>query len=180
MISAFEISPDKVEFIRSWLSPVFLLAILGVVSRHYAMLRKADTADKALVVQADGDALKAFADEVKALRDEQRRDRVAQREEIEQIKENHRVDMEEMRRRNTECDEDRDHLREKVSALRDYAASLYRVILQNSASKALALGDLSPEVRAAAERVDALFKKDPPSNGNPSRPNRRRAPAPRS
>jgi hypothetical protein len=142
------ISPADIEVVRSWASPVALLAILGVVSRHYAVIRRANTADKEAELKGEGSLRDAYAAAVRGFR-----------EEVGALKEQQRTEMDEMRRRNEECDKDRDVLRDKVSALRDYADGLYRVILQNSASGVLALGNFpSPEIRAAAERVDALFR----------------------
>jgi predicted nucleic acid-binding Zn-ribbon protein len=141
---------DSLEAIRPWLSPVMLLAILGVVTRHYATVRRANTADRAIDVDAEGSLRDAYAAAVRGFR-----------EEVAALKEDHRRDMEEMSRRNRECDDDRELLRDRITALRAYADGLYRVILQNSASGVIALGDFpSEEIQRAAERVDQLFKRE--------------------
>jgi hypothetical protein len=145
------ISAADLELVRGWLSPAILFAIFVAVTRHYATVRTSNTADRKLDHEAEASLRDDYAEAVKGFR-----------EEVAALKEDHRKDMAEMRQRNEECDKDRDHLREKVSALRAYADGLYRVILQNSASKVLELGDFpSPEIKRAAERVDRLFKERP-------------------
>ena len=157
---------DVAELIRPWLTPVVLVAILGVVTRHYATVRRANTADRALEAGSDAEALKAFAKEVADLRDERRKDNTAHREEIEAIKDSHRKDLGELEKRNEACDRDRADLREKVEALRDLVAGYGRVIIQASADHVIALGDIpSEEVRRATARVEELFARPTPPGG---------------
>lgn len=142
---------NSLEAIRPWLSPVVLLAILGVVTRNYQALRKANTADKALDVAAEETARDAYASAVRGFR-----------EEVRALKKEHGSDREEWERRHNECERARDEFKERVEALRDLVGGLNRVILQNSAAGVLVIegtpdGYASEEVRRAAQRVDRLF-----------------------
>jgi chromosome condensin MukBEF ATPase and DNA-binding subunit MukB len=135
--------------------------------KFYVDRRKLNLADRKLKVESGALERDAYSQEVRLLRDELRTERAAQRAEVEQLKKSHREDMEEMSRRNEECDRDREALRDKVEALREYADGLYRVILQNSAAGVLQLGDFpTEEIKRAAERVDSLFREA--KRGNPS------------
>lgn len=160
------IDPHIIEQVRLWSIPGILLGILGIASRHYLLSRKASLEDRRLTVEAEAGirddyavAVRGFREEISALKEEHRN-------EFAKLKESHRLDMDEMRHRHAECDTDREKLREKVSALRDYASGLYRIILQNSASGVLALGDMPDHIKDAAARVDRLFKGDSSSGSS--------------
>lgn len=158
------------ESVRPWLTFGGVVGIIAILAKLYIGKRGADTAEKKVDAEVAAELRDDYAKEVAALRDERRRDNDSHRKEIESLKDSHRKDMQDMERRNLECDKDRDQLRDKVDALRDYADGLYRVILQNSAAGVIALGDFpSDEIRRAAEKVDSLFKPKGKDNGKPSR-----------
>lgn len=148
------------EIVRVWTTPVALVATFGVVSRHYAVIRRANTADRGLTLEGETKALQLYADEVKALRVELRESGTAHRKEVSAIRETHRKDLEYMEERNAECDKDREDLKEKVEALRDVVRGYGRVIVNASAQGVVSLGDYpSEEIQRATQRVDALFSK---------------------
>ena len=164
------ISPATVEQIRQWGTTIGVVTGLGLIVRLYLGKRHADVTDRRARSEAETEIRDDAIQELRNLREEVRLLRKSHREEIEDIKDGHRKDVEAFDARHRKCEEEREQLREKLTALRAYADGLYRIILQNSAAGVLSLGDLSAsdDVKRAAEAVDALFKRDL-ADGNPSR-----------
>lgn len=105
-----------------------------------------------------------YAKEVAALRGQMASQSKRHSDELDKLRKQHKDERAEDTERHDKCLADRDVLRAKVDALRDYVAALNRTIVSYSARTAIALGDEpSEDVRAAALRVEELFKILPPA-----------------
>ncbi len=155
------------------LSWTTLVGIFSLLLRAQILNRRAANEERKVEVDAEKGIRDHYADEVSQLRATVIRQGERHRDEMIAADKHWREAVQAAEERHEECQKSRDELRKafllagdesrsQIEALRDLVAGLQRVILQNSAAGVLSLGDsASPEVRAAAERVDALFPRKP-------------------
>jgi flagellar motility protein MotE (MotC chaperone) len=169
-----------VEVVRQWITPVSLMTILGFVVRWQLGLRKlrieakqVDVNAEQVTQTAEADIRDHYADEVRQLREQLNGQGERHRQSIASIEARYQEALTNSERKHEECARDRDHLRDKVQALKDLVAGLRRIITQTSASQAIRLSsdpaseiEIPDDIREAAERVDRLFALPSPGPQN--------------
>lgn len=154
------------EVVRQWSIPGLLAAILAIVLRYRLGARKLEIDAQAVDVSAlevrqaeEANIRDHYAEEVRQLRERIDSQAERHRRERDEDEVRHRLALAAADQAHKDCVEAREDLRDKVSALKDQVAALIRIILQNQVSGALRLDpeNLPPEIREAAQRVDAIF-----------------------
>lgn len=161
-----------------------LLGIFGLMLRTWIANRKLDLETRVLDATTDTEARKILLSEVLSLREALVKQSERHRAEIGEVEDRsntraheaegrYKARAEEAEARHAECVESRDSIREelrvKVDALRDLVSGLRRIITQASALHAIEISEnLSEDVKAAAERVDRIFREGRYSHGNSS------------
>lgn len=152
---------NVLETARPWLAPGFLLGIFGLLLRQQVQNRRIGVDEKRVRLDDDKDIRDHYADEVRQLRDQVVKQGERHRAVLREVDKDYKASLTAAESRHDECVQQRDELRDQVRALKDLVDGLQRVILQNSASGVIALGDaVHPDVRAAAERVEELFNRE--------------------